>query len=382
MPLHLLALAALSPSAFLTTSAPTTTTSPTTAAAATPTTLPTGPKYLIEFGWDEPTTAFMRQHLAQMEQTPFDGTVYHVQYRKPEGSMGSFMNDCWGKQAFTDTQLQNAIDDLAHTPFHSFTHNFFRFNVLPGNVDWFDDYAAVFANAEQSARIAYASNSEGILFDDEQYDYPLFNYLQLQAKTHRTWDAYAHQARLRGRQLMQAFQKGWTRGADPAAQPRPMVIMLTFGLSLPFEESQIHKQNPHDVHYALLVPFLQGMLDQAAPTDVLVDGCELAYGDKTPNDLRDDRDAILTQAPTLLDNPQPYRDHVQAAFGLWLDFEWKERPFFTDDLTKNYYTPAQWHDAVKAALRTTDRYVWIYTEKPRWWSPQGPSVDALKTTPR
>ena len=32
-------------------------------------------KKLIEFGWDEPDTAFMRKHAAQMDATPFDATV-------------------------------------------------------------------------------------------------------------------------------------------------------------------------------------------------------------------------------------------------------------------------------------------------------------------
>ena len=30
---------------------------------------------LIEFGWDEPDTAFMREHAAEMERSPFDGCV-------------------------------------------------------------------------------------------------------------------------------------------------------------------------------------------------------------------------------------------------------------------------------------------------------------------
>src|SRR4051794_22258594 len=44
------------------------------------------PKKLIEFGWDEPDTAFLREHIATMEQTPFDGTVFHVLYTNKDGS--------------------------------------------------------------------------------------------------------------------------------------------------------------------------------------------------------------------------------------------------------------------------------------------------------
>jgi hypothetical protein len=28
--------------------------------------------------------------------------------------------------------------------------------------------------------------------------------------------------------------------------------------------------------------------------------------------------------------------------------------------------------ALRAAIEQTDEYVWIYTEKPRWWSEKGP----------
>jgi hypothetical protein len=341
------------------------------AASTAPSTAPAPPKFLIEFGWDEPTTAFMREHIAQMERTPFDGTVYHLQYRKSDGAMGSFMNDCWGMQSFSDAQLQNALDDLAHTPFHTFTHNFIRFNVLPGNVDWFDDYSAVLHNAQQSARIASLSSSEGILFDDEQYNYPLFDFAKLNDKNHRTWQAYGRQARRRGAQIMGAFQKGWS-----AAPPhRPLVIMLTFGLSLPYEESQTNPGAAHQLHYALLVPFLQGMFDAASPDDRIVDGCELAYGFKTPREFTDQRDVMLEKSCTLLDDRRPYLQHIRPAFGLWLDFEWKERPFYTDDLTRNYFTPLQFEKSVAAALENSDRFVWIYTEKPRWWTPAGPSAD-------
>src|ERR1044071_3921248 len=48
-------------------------------------------KKLIEFGWDEPDPAFMRQHIAEMEASPFDGCVYHLTYRKPDGSEGLFI---------------------------------------------------------------------------------------------------------------------------------------------------------------------------------------------------------------------------------------------------------------------------------------------------
>src|SRR5438093_12211734 len=100
-------------------------------------------KRLIEFGWDEPDTGFMREHIAEMERTPFDGCVFHLLYTEPNGSRGNFMWEDWGKRRFTEAELQPALEDLQATPLHRFTHNFLRFNVTPGDVDWFDDFSAV-----------------------------------------------------------------------------------------------------------------------------------------------------------------------------------------------------------------------------------------------
>src|SRR5262245_25300744 len=127
-------------------------------------------KKLIEFGWDEPDTAYMRQHIATMEQTPFDGCVYHAKYDKPDGSKGDFLWECWGTKTFTEKDFATALADLKATQFKKFSHNFLRFNVCPGDVDWFDDFAPILANAKLAAMLAREGKSAGVLFDIEQYN--------------------------------------------------------------------------------------------------------------------------------------------------------------------------------------------------------------------
>jgi len=39
---------------------------------------------------------------------------------------------------------------------------------------------------------------------------------------------------------------------------------------------------------------------------------------------------------------------------------------------KNYLSPETFEAIVAAALRTSDEYVWIYGETPRWWGSQEP----------
>src|SRR6185436_14184718 len=139
-------------------------------------------KKLIEFGWDEPDTSFMRKNIEQMEKTPFDGVVFHAKWAKPDGSPGGdFMWDCWGKRTFTIQELQPALDDLKSTKFTKLKYNFLRFNTTPSKdqwskEDWFGDFSAILANAKLAARIAKEGGQKGILFDIEQYTALLFTY--------------------------------------------------------------------------------------------------------------------------------------------------------------------------------------------------------------
>ena len=149
-------------------------------------------KKLIEFGWDEPDTAYLRAHIAEMEKTPFDGTVFHLP--------GDFLWQSWGKRSFTRAELQKAIDDLKATPLKRFTHNFLRFNVTPGDVDWFDDFSAVLNNAKLAAAIAKQGRCAGVLFDIEQYNTHLFEYAKARDARSKSFDDYAKRARLRGRE--------------------------------------------------------------------------------------------------------------------------------------------------------------------------------------
>jgi len=51
-------------------------------------------KKIIEWGWDEPDTMFIRENIERMEQHPFDGLIFHVVSSKG----GNFTWDMWVKQ--------------------------------------------------------------------------------------------------------------------------------------------------------------------------------------------------------------------------------------------------------------------------------------------
>ena len=320
------------------------------------------PKKVIEFGWDEPDTAFMLSHTAAMEQAPFDGTVFRIAYADADGARGKFTNECWGRRAFTTAELRRAADELARTRFQRFTDNFLRFNVQPGDVDWFDDFGAILNNARQAGRIAHAGRARGILFDVEQYDRPLFEYRRQRYAARKSWDEYATQARQRGREVMEAFHRGFGDG---------LVVFLTFGLSMPQSESGGDVAKLPDCQYGLLQPFLDGMIDAARPGVKLVDGYEMSYGCRLPRKFADAARKVRSGMQPFVTDPVKYRDTVSLAFGLWLDYQWARHGWNVTDPAVNYFTPDGFEQSLRAALEAADDYVWVYSETPRWWSKSG-----------
>lgn len=318
-------------------------------------------KKLIEFGWDEPDTAFMRKHLEAMERTPFDGCVFHINYGRPNGKSGAFTWQCWGREAFTEADVRGAIEDLKATPFKRFRHNFLRFNVTPGNVDWFDDFAAVLGNARLAARVAKEGGCPGLLFDIEQYNDQLFDYArQRDAKT-KSWEVYAEQARRRGREVMEAMQAGYPG----------LTVFLTFGYCLPWSESNGLKRPLRACSYGLLAPFLDGMLSAAAGKTRFIDGYESAYGHFEAKKFEQSARLMREDLLAITADRERYRRFFTISFGLWLDHDWRKAGWNADDPAKNVHTPEKFEALTRTALQTADEYVWIYSETPRWWTEEG-----------
>lgn len=326
---------------------------------------PASPKKLIEFGWDEPDTRFLRRHLARMERTPFDGCVFHVNYKTADGRAGNLAWQGFGRWAIGEEDVREAREDLRALPLRRFTHNFLRFNTTPGSVDWFEDFTAIRANARLAADLARDGRAAGILFDVEQYEAPLFTYRSLAGSSQRSFRDYAAQVRLRGRELMQAFQEGYPG----------LTVMLTFGHSLPWRLSEEGRRPLAETHYGLLAPFVDGLLDAAEGGTRVVDGHELSYGYRHPSDFSRAREAMKRGVLPIVADPRQHARHGRAAFGIWMDFDWRHEGWYADDPGRNYFTPAVFEQAVSRALALTDEYVWIYVETPRWWTDEGVSRD-------
>jgi hypothetical protein len=316
-------------------------------------------KKLIEWGWDEPDTAYLRRHISRLEESPFDGCVFGVRYQDAGGS-GSFTWKAWGRRAFSAEALQPALADLRAVNARRFRHNFLRFNTTPADIDWFDDFSAVLQNARLAARLAREGGAQGIALDDEQYEGPLFDYGRQRDAGRRSWNEYSAQAQRRGRELMGAFEQGYPG----------VTVFLTFGSSLPWLQMQRFRRPLADVSYGLLAPFVDGLV-QGTRSGRLIDGYELSYAYKKEEDFAAAYETMSRETLRLVADPERYRQVTSFGFGLWMDYKWRELGWDTADPSRNYFSPEAFERSVRSALVHSDEWVWIYSETPRWWSKEG-----------
>lgn len=325
-------------------------------------------KKIIEWGWDQPDTAYLRQHIAAMERMPFDGVILGAR-AWTNGAPTYFSHENWGKRRFTEEELRPALDDLAATKFTRFTENFLRLNVTPGDVDWFDaDFSAVLHNARLAAKVAAAGRLRGFMLDVEMYQSPVFTYGAQKYCKDKSFAQYAAQVRARGRQFMRAIQ---------AQMPAP-VVLLTFAHSL---LAPAPSESLPDLGYGLLPAFVDGLLEAAAPRTEIVDAYEGAYPFRHLAQFQATRKRIERGGLKLSAVPEAYRKHLRVGFGTWMDESWRQAGWFPDDPETNRKSPLEFEYALHRALTCTDKYVWVYSEQPNWWTgdklPAG-YVDAVR----
>jgi hypothetical protein len=313
-------------------------------------------KKLIYYGWDIRDTRYLREHVAQLQRSPFDGIGIVVPVHRrawDRGDRGTDNQLGWrvmGPRALTVRQFRRAIADLAATRWRRFTENFLPV-ALAGpsakGLDWFDDarWRRVSRNFRTVAHVAAAGGVKGIILDPEQYGAAPFRYSAQPAG--QPFGVYQEKARARGREVMREI-----------APVLPRVVLLSlFGNTAATRE----RASAEDAQYGLLPAFYDGLLEAMPPAARLVDGFEWAYAYKDRAQFTGGYDEVHRDGVKLSAAPAQYLAKTQAGFGLWLDRKKREYTF----------TAREWRRAVGAALDVSDRYVWIYTERLGFfpWSP-------------
>jgi hypothetical protein len=326
--------------------------------------LPPGKK-LIEYGWDVPTPAQMRDGLAAMEQRPFEGLIFRL-----DGGHNAFVTKPLDPAKFTEDE--RILRDLKFT---RFTDNFVLvWGSPPADFDWFDEaqWAAIEGNARLLVGRALAGRIRGICFDPEPYDFSLWDYAkQPQAKAH-TFAEYRTQVRRRGAQLMRAFEK-----AMPGA-----TILTFFHVSLYDRFAMLgdgeRAERLARESWGLMPDFFVGMLEGASPAARFIDGNENAYYYTSHEQYFRAYHAIRQRALGFVppELREKYERQVKVGQALYVDQNFALRQPNTEKYLSFRMTPeerARWFEHnTYWALYTTDEYVWCYSERMNWWKNETP----------
>ena len=314
-------------------------------------------KKLIELGWDYPSPAYVRQHIDEMQKIPLDGlTIDTGKGRK-----------AWSRTRFTPGELQPIIDDLKATKFGRFTDNFIEmvtyFPTHQDEMSFFDpDWPSITYNAACLARVAKETGCKGILFDPEEYNRPALGVWTddgSQVNKGHSYEAYVAKARERGHEFIRAMCKEYP----------DITIIVLHGYEQTIDyRAPVYAPSYH-APFSLQSAFMDGMCEAAAPGMTLVDGFEDSYGYIAPKLFKKGRDKILNQGREKSLCPAAYAQHVRMGFAVWVDFQ-SGTPGFefnSTDISKNPLSPGAFRAALANAMSNSDKYVWVYSERLRWW---------------
>ena len=334
-------------------------------------------KKIIEFGWDIPSPAFVRDHIREMEARPFDGVVFRTKD----------FNHIFDTRPWTANAFKPDMDALSAIKWGTFTDNFLiLYTANNRKMDWFDNaqWKVIEANMQSFSKAVMAGRCVGVCFDQEAYgDDPWIftgNY------PGKTFEEVAAQVRIRGGQFMRALQS-----ATPTMKMLNFFQLTYFGDTdqcqhiwrnekqwniLTEADPVVRMQKLSERPYALYCSFFIGMLEAAGPGVTFIDGNELAYYYDSPYDFyyhyHEMKQTSLNLVPETL-RPK-YIAQTQAGNAVYFDILMvdaygKERDVFvpSDDMTHAERLKFLEHN-VYYALTTADEYFWFYTEKANWWS--------------
>jgi hypothetical protein len=339
-------------------------------------------KRLVEFSWASPNTEEYNNNMELYESGPFDGIS--VKLRKEVGGGNIFMVDnCAAVSEEIKEREYELVKNIGEKS--TLEHNFL---VLYGasQMDWFsdEDWKLVEIYLRYAANLARIGKFKGILWDPEPYK-PGKNPWRMSEqpdKGDRNYYDYYLQVRERGAQFIRIIQDEF-----PGLTILSLREFSDYQTASPFSQAILplfdKKQSRIDLEgawWALHLPFTLGILDAIDDDVVFIDGNEEAYYYtsaleyyKVRNELFNDTRALVPSSLHKKLKSNYYLGHAVSMdyiAGNWAGF----LNGFTYRLSGQgaVLTPAQralWFEHnMYYALKTADKYVWLYTEDANWWT--------------
>lgn len=345
---------------------------------------------LIKWGWDEPDQAFLRTHVAAMERKPFDGVVLRLTV---PGVPPHLSNFSWhiADHRYRWDDLRPAVDELKAVPFRRFTHNFLRINLNPTDrpFDLLDDEAwdTLFSNLKLAARIVSEGGLRGFMIDPEAYGpadpldgSPRFNAFDYRRRAVQEASFQAYRSA--------AFRRGRQAAAILGNAAPDLVLLFAFAYSFPCRSPKPETERT----YGLLPAFVDGILSTKPKEMTVVEGNELSYPFRYCHQFQEAYRRLRSECRRLSSVPEHYDQELEIGFGIWMDYEsgepcapyhkegrpcpWAD-PSLYPDQDRHLVDPQALERAVASALDLSDRYVWLYSHEPKWWTSSRPEGENL-----
>jgi chitodextrinase len=323
-----------------------------------------GQKKILEFGWDIPEYTYFADNIATMEYAPFDGVVFDLKVLKGTNKRGYSVCN-------TDLVPESAYDFTKMTKIRStkFTDNFIRVfvqdDIDQSKFSWYDDakWVNIKSNTKLLVKAVNACAAKGIFLDTEHYFDPNPWAYNATLYPNQTFEQVYDKVRQRGREYMSELQTG-----------KPDIkVLYAFGYDFADNWGTGGFQFQD---YALMKPFLDGMLEAAGPQVTLIDGNEASYW-SAKNDIftwwtkqikeEYPKDRIPAELVT------KYKAQYQAASATVVNRYFNipyGQAFYNFDFGFTLDFQKKWlKNSLYNHLLTTDEYVWTWSQGDvDWWT--------------
>lgn len=325
---------------------------------------------LLQLGWCQPDSAFLRDHWETIDKhAPFDGIAITAEFYwngNRYEDHGVIQAKKWPREA-----LEPALENIKKARFERVTHNFVRVNGPQKRIDWFHDeqWEAVVANVSNMAWFAKEAGLKGICFDPEQYASSQYTW---RPESGKSFEETAIKARQRGAEMMKAIGKEY---------PEITIWALwLFSKTLPNCDPEEANQVLSGMDYNLWPAFLNGWLDALPEKARLVDGMEDAYYYQDISEVTNtyavlkNPNSVALSATLAPEHRDKYQRQVSVSFGLYLDaYVMNPSHVFALGPLRGITRLDRMRQTITHALETADDYVWLYNEQVRWWPIETPS---------
>jgi hypothetical protein len=330
-------------------------------------------KKIIEFGWDTPFPQALHDHVAEWQDRPFDGIIFSL-----EDNGG----DVFNLKDYDPAKLGYDAKLLTGLHWGRFTDNFLQLK-CESNMNWTSDsdWKTVLAHVALCAKAARAAGCKGFAFDPEPYGgADPWDYRSVPQDKLISFTQYSAIIRKRGGQFIQALQ-----GKIPDVK----LLMYYQYSELLHELGPLSNQSARDAAlagngYGLMPAFIDGMLAASNPEVQFIDGNEPSYYYQDAAAFSNaynviHHDSSVFVAPDVL--PKFYRQE-RAAQAVYSDYIFNLRPdAFKSNIAirMNAAQRDQWFESnLYYGLKSSDEYVWLYSETLHWWPPEDPRPTGME----